>query len=238
MKTLFIALASLTTMACANPVATAIVEKTWERCVICAGEESSTVSCAVGYKGKMLLDAPFYVSVPVILPTTMLSDLAKVGAVINARLEIGGKVYEPCTIAYGSDPLLPDGTVKADCKFVTRGVPGKSFAMVVSYEQPTINGRVYYLPQFEGGKNPKDFAEFSVSFFPTKGGTLTLESKHEQEATAFATRVNVKLVHNELITVKYTHGKQASSAKPESKTADKVPAKDQPSPQAPKDDSR
>ena len=225
-------------MACANPVATANVEKTWERCVISAGEESSTVSCAVGYKGKDLLNEPFYVSVPVILPTSMLADLAKVGAVINARLEIGGKVYEPYTIAYGSDPLLPDGTVKGDCKFVTRGVPGKSFAMVVSYEQPTINGRVYYLPRFEEGKNPKDFADFSVSFFPTNGGTLALESKHKQEATAIATRVNVKPVHNELITVQYTRGKQASPDKAESKAADKGAAKDQPSDQAPKDGAR
>ena len=230
MKTLLITLASLTTMACANPVATAIVEKTWERCVISAGEETSTVSCAVGYKGKMFLDSPFYVSVPVVLPASMAADPAKARAVINVRLEIGGKVYEPCTIAYGSDPLLPDGTVKADCVFVTQGVPGKSFAMVVSYDQPTINGTVYYLPQFEEGKNPKDFTEFSVNIIPTNGGTLTLESKHIQEATTFATRVNVKPVHNELITVKYTRGKQASPKKLETKPANNAPAKNQPSP--------
>lgn len=213
MKTLFLSLVLFANAAFANPIATppvkeASVEKTWEKCVISAGEKFSTVSCAVGYIGKGNLNEHFSVSVPVILPASMAADPSKVAVVVKARLEIGGKVYEPHSITFTYDASLPGDTVKADCNFATKGVPGKSFAMVVSYEQPTINGKVFYLPLFEEGKNPKDFAEFSVSVFPTNGGLLTLESKHQQKATAFATRVTVKPVHNEIIKIGFNRNEQ------------------------------
>lgn len=210
MKILLIAFISLSTVAFGNPVATAIVEKTWERCVISAGEKFSTVSCAVGYKGKEFLNAPFYISVPVVLPASLAVDETLARRVVKARLEIGGKVYDPCQIMFGNDPLMPNGTIRANCLFHLGGVPGRSFAIVVSYEQPTINGKVFYLPQFEEGKNPRDFAEFSVSVFPTDGGLLTLESKHAQDPTSFATRVTVKPVHNEIIKVGYNRSGQAA----------------------------
>jgi hypothetical protein len=208
MKILLIALLSVQTVVFANPVATAIVEKTWERCVISAGEKSSTVSCAVGYKGKQFLNETFYVSVPVILPASLATDEDKARIAVMARLEVGGRVYEPETIRFDKDPLLPSGTVKANFFFTPAQVPGRSFAMVVSYEQPTIDGKVFYLPQFEEGKNPKDFAEFSVSVFPAHGGSLVLESKHKQEATTFVTRVTVKPVHNEIIKIGYKRSEQ------------------------------
>ena len=176
--------------------------------MISAGEESSTVSCAVGYRGIKSLNEPFYVSVPVIVPASLGADPAKVAALIKARVEIGGVVCKPSGITFRNDPLLPGGTVRAECAFMINGLPGKSFAVVVTYEQPTINGKVFYLPQFEDGKNPKDFAEFSVSVFPTSGGLLALESKHAQEATSFATRVTVKPVHNEIITVGFNRSEQ------------------------------
>jgi hypothetical protein len=200
MKTLLIALTSLSSAAIANPVATAVVEKTWERCLISVGEKSSTVN------------APFLVFVPVIISESMATDLTKVERAVNARLEVEGSVYEPVNIKLETDPLLPGpppdpllpaGTVKVECCFMVGKLPSKSFSVVVSYEQPTIDGKVYYLPQFEEGKNPKDYAEFSVSIFPTIGGLLTLESKHKQEVTSFATRVTVKPVHNEIIKIGY-----------------------------------
>lgn len=178
--------------------------------MISAGEESSTVSCAVGYRGVESLNEPFYVSVPVIVPASLGADPTKVAALVNARVEIGGVVCKPSGITFRNDPLLPEGTVRAECAFMIKGLPGKSFAVVVTYEQPTINGKVFYLPQFEDGKNPKDLTEFSVSVFPTSGGLLALESKHAQEATSFATRVTVKPVHNEIITVGYNRSEQAA----------------------------
>lgn len=184
MKALLIALLFLPTIVFANPVATAIVEKTWERCVISAGEKSSAVSCAVGYKGKEFLNEPFDVAVPVILPASLTTNENITRIAVMARLEVGGRIYKPTTIRFDKDPSLPSGTVKANFVFKLARVPGKSFAMVVSYEQPTIDGKVFYLPQFEEGKNPEDFAEFSVSVFPTNGGSLVLESKHTQEAIA------------------------------------------------------
>lgn len=213
MKLLLIALASLSTSALANPIVTAVVEKTWERCVISAGAESSTVSCAVGYRGKAHLNEFLIVTVPVILPWSLEADPAKALASVRARLEIGGTILEATGITFGtvpSDPLLPAGTVKASLRFLV-GVPSKTFAMVVSYEQPTIDGKVFYLPQFEEGKNPKDYSEFSVSIFPTDRGLLTLESKHKEEATSFATRVTVKPVHNEIIKIGYNREQVAPS---------------------------
>ncbi len=211
MKTLLAALTSLSIPVFANPVALpeAIVEKTWERCVISAGEKCSTVSCAVGYKGKDSLNEPFYVSVPVILPASLAGDAITARKVMKARLEAGGKVHDPNHIRFINNPLLPGGTVVAECLFKLQRVAGRSFAIVVTYDQPTINGKVLYLPQFEEGKNPKDFAEFSVSVFPTDGGLLALESKHEQEATSFATRVTVKPVDNEVIQIGYSRSEQA-----------------------------
>lgn len=193
------------TVANANPVAEPpVLEKAWERCLISAGEKSSTVSCAVGYKSFEYVNEPFHVSVPVILPASLAGDEAKARMAAKARLEVGGMVYDQGTIEFSKDPLLPSGTVKATIRFVLKRVPGKSFGMVVTYEQPTINGKVFYLPQFENGKSPADFAEFSISVFPNNGGLLSLESKHAQEATAFATRITVKPVHNEIIRIGYT----------------------------------
>lgn len=201
MKIFLIASLFTSTFALSNPVATALVEKKWERCVICAGEEFSTVSCAVGYEGKDLLNQLFYVSVPVVLPEAMAADTAKIRELIKARLEMDGQLCEPNSIEVSKDPVLPEGIVKVNFEFILRRVPGKSFAMVASYEQPTINGKVFYLPQFEDGKDPKDLAEFSVSVFPTGGCLLSLDSKHKLEATVFATRITVKPVHREIIKV-------------------------------------
>ena len=224
MKALAISIALLSAPVFANPIAvtveptpTAVVEKTWERCVISAGKEYSTVSCAVGYRGKQLLDAPFYLLVPVIIPETMATDQSKLSLKIKARIEIGGKIHQPVQVqannpllpGFAPDPLLPPGTVRAECMFDLGKLPSKSFSVVVSYEQPTIDGKVYYLPQFEGGKNPKDYSEFSVSVFPADGGLLALESKHKVEAISFATRVTVKPVHNEIIKIGYNPSEQA-----------------------------
>lgn len=208
MKTLLIALLSLPSVVFANPIATALVEKTWERCLISAGDKSSTVSCAVGYKGKQYLNEPLYVFVPVILPANLAIDEAKARMLVMARVELGGKVYETEKIRFDKDPLLPDGTVKATCLFNLGSVPSRSFTIVVSYEQPTIDGKVFYLPQFEEGKNPKDFEKFSVSVIPSHGGLLVLESKHKQEATSFATWITVKPVHNEIIKIGYKPNEQ------------------------------
>jgi hypothetical protein len=213
MKLLLITLASLSTSALANPIVTAVVEKTWERCVISAGAESSTVSCAVGYQGKAHLNNFLIVTVPIILPWRLQADPAKALESVKARLEIGETVLKAHEITFGttpSDPLMPDGTVKASLKFLA-SVPSKAFSMVVSYEQPTIDGKVYYLPKFEKGKNPKDHSEFSVSVFPAGQGLLTLESKHKEKATSFATRVTVKPVHNEIIKIGYNREQAAPS---------------------------
>jgi hypothetical protein len=213
MKLLLISLASMSTSALANPIFTAVVEKTWERCVISAGAESSTVSCAVGYLGKANLNDFLVVRVPVILPWRLQADPAKALESVKARLEIGETVLKAYEIKFGtatSDPLMPAGTVKASLLFLA-GVPSKAFSMVVTYEQPTIDGKVFYLPQFEEGKNPKDYSEFSVSIFPTDQGMLTLESKHKEKATSFATRVTVKPVHNEIIKIGYNREQAAPS---------------------------
>jgi hypothetical protein len=205
MKTFLAAFVWLSATVFANPIAdpAAAAEKTWERCLISAGEVSSTVSCAVGYRGVDPLVGPFHIAVPVILPDRLRGKEAESRELMQLRLEVGGKVHSPKYITFKDDRMLPEGAVIAECLFELGKIPGRSFAIVVTYEQPTINGKVLYLPQFEKGKNPEDFTEFSVSVFPAGGGLLGLESKHAQETTAFSTRITIKPVHHELIQVAY-----------------------------------
>lgn len=213
MKAFLAAFAWLSATVFANPIAdpAAAAEKTWERCLISAGETSSTVSCAVGYRGVEPSGGAFYISVPVILPERFRGKEVESREAMKLRLEVGGKVHEPEHITFKDDRLLPEGAVMAKCLFELGRRPGRSFAIVVTYEQPTINGKVLYLPQFEEGKNPEDFTEFSVSVFPADGGLLALESKHEQETTAFSTRITIKPVHHELIRVGYRPKQDAPS---------------------------
>ena len=232
MKPLLIAFVTLSSSAFANPVASAIVEKTWERCVISAGYDFSTVSCAVGYEGKLFLKEPFYVFVPVILPAILDGDTAKAVEAVKARLEIGGKVYESKSIKFTKDTLLPDGTVKAESVFVIKSVPSKSFAMVVSYRQPTIRGSIYYLPQFEEGKDPKNLSEFSVTVFPADGNDLKLESRHKEKATIFATRITVKPVHNEIIAIAIKKSEQGGADQPTTARELNSEGKDKPQPES------
>ena len=77
-------------------------------------------------------------------------------------------------------------------------VPDKAFSIMASYEQPLVDGRFFYLPLFEGGKSPEMSEDFTVTIFPTKGLTLSLESKHQNKVTAYLTRITVHPIHNEI----------------------------------------
>lgn len=203
MKTLLSSLALLANVAWANPIATppvkeATIKKTWEKCLISAGTKSATVSCAVGYVAKNFLEYPVYISVPVFLPAGIETDPAKLKNTLKPRLETGGKVLEPIWISAGGHSTAKG---MAECRFEIGHVPDKAFSIVVSYEQPAIDGRIYYLPLFEGGKSPMIGDDFTVTFFPTNGAALSLESQHRNKVTALRTRITIHPLHNETIKV-------------------------------------
>jgi len=212
MKTLFSLLALLAKAAFANPIMTppvkeATVSKTWERCAISVGPNSATVSCAVGYLAKNFLVYPVYISVPILFPEGTTNNPEKLRNIVKARLETGGKVLEPIYISVGGSSQIP-GVLMGECKFLVGQVPDKEFSIVVSYEQPAIDRRIYYSPLFEGGKSPEFGDDFTVTFFPTKSGTLSLESKHRNKAMAYLTRITVHPSHNEIIKVATTNSEQ------------------------------
>lgn len=201
----------LANAASANPIAIpsvkeATITKTWERCVISVGPKSATVSCAVGYLAKNFLDYPVYVSVPTFLAKDTNTDLANLRNVLRPRLETGGKVLEPIWIS-ASGASHQETT--AECRFSVGQVPDKAFSVVASYEQPLVDGRFLYLPLFEGGKSPAMSEDFTVTIFPTKGLTLSLESKHRNKVTAYLTRITVHPIHNEIIKVATANSEQA-----------------------------
>lgn len=186
----------------ANPIAVALVEKTWERCLIGVGTESATVSCAVGYVAKGALQDPLFFSVPVIWPKALAQDPDQVIRDVDPRLEIEGVVHRPKGVQFAEDASLPEGMMLAQCRFILGAVPAPQFALVVTYEQPLIRGLVAYLPQFEEGKNPASGKEFSISLFPQGGGELALVSKHEAKVMAMATRITIQPRHKELVLVR------------------------------------
>lgn len=214
MKILFPAFILLVNAASANPIITppakeATLRKTWERCVISAGTNSATVSCAVGYTAKDFLEYPVYVSVPVFFPEGSVTDSIELKKRVKARLETGGKVLEPIYVSAGGYSGI-QGVLLGECKFLVGRIPDKEFSIVVSYEQPVIEGSVYYMPLFEGGISPTIHDEFSVTFFPTGGGSLSLESKHRNKVTAYLTRVTVHPLHREIIKVATANREQAA----------------------------
>lgn len=196
-----LALSESTTVS-ANPIAVAMVEKTWERCLIGVGTESATVSCAVGYAAKGQSKDPLYVSVPVIWPKALPQDPDRVIREADPRLELDGAVHRPKGVRFVEDASLPEGMMLAQCHFILGAAPSQQFAIVVTYVQPLIRGLMAYLPQFEDGKSPAAGKEFSISLFPQGGGELALVSKHEAKVTAMATRITIQPRHKELVLVR------------------------------------
>lgn len=203
MKILLSALILSVSAASANPIATppvkeATIRKTWERCMISVGRESATVSCAVGYLAKNFLEYPVYVSVPAFVPKGTDFTPASLQKILRPRLETKDKVIEPIWIS-ASGPSNEDAS--AECRFGVGQAPDKEFSIIVSYEQPLIEGRLLYLPLFEGGESPALSDDFTVTIFPEKGMTLVLESKHGNKVSNYRTRITVHPLHKELIKI-------------------------------------
>jgi hypothetical protein len=215
MKIASLAFLATSCMALANPIAIGQLEKRWERCVICVGDTSSTVSCAVGYKVTERSSIGFHFSVPIALPRDIDRDEDSIRKLTKARMEVAGDLIDPTKIEiYDDGSGLPDGVVWGRAYFHAPEISDQLFSIVVSYEQPTINGLVIYAPQFEGAKNPKNLKEFSISFIPQEGGILSLQSKHIAKHVALATRITIRPLHNETIIVKYNRSEQAGTYNP------------------------
>jgi len=211
MKILLLTLILSVGTASANPIATppvkeATIKKIWERCMISVGPKSATVSCAVGYSAKNFLQYPVYVSVPAFLPKGTDITPASLQKILRPRLETRDKVIESIWISANGTSNDEDS---AECRFELGQAPDKEFSIIASYEQPLIDGRLLYLPLFEGGQSPTLSDDFTITIFPEKGVTLNLESKHRNKVISYRTRITVHPLHNELIKIAAINSEQA-----------------------------
>jgi hypothetical protein len=197
--------------AMANPIADMGVEKTSERCLIHLYKESAVVSCGVVYRVVSYPKEEMFISVPIFFPNDG-TDEKQVVAKAHPRLEFEGTVHEPNSVSKCPfEKSTPEGLVRMECSFSFRPkmtpAVSQSFAIVVSYDQPLIDGKAYYLPLFESDKTPPNRDAFTISFFPDSQRTLELLSKHEDRATEMKTRVTIHPKDKEMIVVRSSDGK-------------------------------
>lgn len=200
----------------ANPIAIngeSIIEKAWERCLVCIDGSAARVSCAVGYVTEKRATTDLYFTVPVYWPAGEKFDLEHAAQVIAPRIECDGTVYKPTSLRLASDVLPPlDGQppsdrVKIDCDFQIKFPEGNGFSFVASYNQPLVSGTAYYLPLFERDPTPEKAKKFTITFFPSGFGELELLSEHDDRAKILRTRVTITPKHQELIAVRIKQGR-------------------------------
>jgi len=204
-----LALSALQTLG--NPVSTASIEKTWERCLVAIDGETADVSCAVGYKATDGISDPIYFSVPVFLPKDSFSTAEEALSIVSPRLEVAGSVHEPTRVTIRSIPSKFEGTTRVDFAFILAPLKLRSFSIAVTYRQPLLGNRFAYLPGFERGKKPREPSRFTLTAFPKGSGTLQLTTKHEEIAASMSTRITLTPTHDELIVVEHSKpGEQGS----------------------------
>ena len=198
-----------------NPVSTASIEKTWERCLVAIDDETAHVSCAVGYKATDGINGPMYFSVPVFLPKGSFSGAEQAQRIVNPRLEVAGTIHEPTRVNIRSTPSEFEGTTRVDFAFILTPLKSRSFSIVVTYRQPLLGKSFAYLPQFEHGTKPREPSSFTLTAFPKGAGTVRLATKHKNIAASMSTRLTLTPTHDELIVVEHSkQGEQGGAQNP------------------------
>lgn len=196
----------LVSIACyANPIALWSGTKTWERCLVAVEEDSSRVSCAVGYHFQ-----PQAGQVSMLLPVLFQKNAgaSKLGfeelsKIFQLKLEMGSVVLKP--VGSRSTTLRPEGMpddleVVAFSFALPQNIRGHH-QMVFSYTQPHYEGALFYLPSFEGAISPKNLKEFTITFFPTSDAELKKVSEHQGRTVEMKSRITIHPHHMELIQI-------------------------------------
>ncbi len=219
---LFAALACWTfqSISNANPIFvsndTYVATKLWERCLAAVNSKGAAISCAIGYglkpdqSTKAGAARRFNIVLPVFMPRGAAQTEKELLNLFAPKLEENGSVITP---RYAE--ILPDSASRAAYRApwgaqvvfftfdVQSGHSKEGTSLVVTYQQPLINGAFHYLPLFENDQNPPENAEFSFTAFPSQSDiTLRLKSENRSVRSRAKTRITLNLRQRELISIK------------------------------------
>lgn len=218
MKTLVtILLLVCTSLVVANPIVAFEhgtyydAKKVTENCIIQADSESSSVSCEVTYtlkKAKSKEDSYYlHVALPIYLSSeTKLND-DELMILLSPRIDSNGERFLPFTKpARVTRPeerekhQVPEGADLIYYHFtIELGESIKNTEILVSYEQPTINGIFYYLPLFESGRSTKDHR---IDILPRNTRITISPVEVEKDWEVLDSRITIHPNHNQRLEIK------------------------------------
>ena len=198
----------------ANPMANAWVQKVQERCDVRIGTKFAKVRCDITYQ---VWDEPtetLFLEVPIYLPDSVDLDEKKLEWRVNCELEMAGKTYRPYRVSKDTSAREVEWANCVKCTFLFRQPPSpKRFRVIVSYDQPMIGNRFYYLPQFEYGPFSVKFEDFMfyAALADIRGNLkLASENKYVTERNPGSIRMNI--LNQGLIAIELAGTKESKSA--------------------------
>lgn len=186
----------------ANPIASALMDKTWEDCRVVIGAESAQVSCTVGYRVWENLKDGVYIQVPVFVPAATALDKKTLERAIACRVTHGERSFTPTDIGEDTSIRKPPGTKCLAFGFSLPPPIAKEFPLTVRYSQPLIDGVFYYLPQFEHAQTEIEQTKLSILATPAGPGIrLTLTSPNHEVIENTPARIKLVPAHHKLISI-------------------------------------
>lgn len=183
-------------------------EKISENCIVQLGAKTSRVSCLVEYKlveSKITKDSYYLlIGLPIFLNYALEGKGEELLNILDPRIEIDGKIHEP---DYGpafpfsrqEEISFPSGVEPGFFIFmIDLGLDKKEANILVSYNQPTIDGSFLYLPLFEGGHSGK---KHRMDIVPQEHLDSFQVATPIKDMDAFNDRLVIYLKHLELITI-------------------------------------
>lgn len=187
------------------------VRKQSEACIVMVRDLNAFVSCAIDYqldsKGTSDEASQLQLAVPVFVPQTFGEDPSYpyLWSQFRPSIEVNGvqmtSNVEPETI---DEALLPTFRAPQGSRLYWFGFqiplgPNKATCkLLVSYHQPIIEGRFYYLPLFESAWVPRD-ATLSCVLTAEHSKLQLVGNNHR--ATAFGHRIDVPMSDRTLIVI-------------------------------------
>jgi len=185
------------------------LEKTHEQCAIAVGAKSAAISCKVDYSIERRAAGGVHINLPIFWPRTKEFDTEKADKLLAVTLECDGEVYTPTSLGKATAASLEEKPfIELNCSFFIKLPKKNNFTLIVTYNQPLINGVCYYEPLFEKDPPKDKLKNFNIMFFPTNKAFLELTSKHEERASIMKTRISITPKHREMIAVKSVPNKE------------------------------
>lgn len=191
-------------------------QKMFESCLIFVNQETAKVSCKIGYKMNTIITPHIYLNVPVFYTVSQYQDIKETQKLVDVKIECEGISYEPRAVfstAVDAEGYpfpredSPDTKIEVGCTFAIKTPSSKLFSILVTYTQPVINGKVYYLPLFEKDSAPINNTDFDITFFTTSEFKLDLVTMHPDRSKVMRRRVSVCPKGRELIAIEINKDK-------------------------------